>query len=159
MNDSNNIECCPEFNPNDWQDKILDWDNKLFIKENVFTLFYIPINFGGTMKKLDKLATKSNAKVLDNICLSDHTSKWKMEVLLAVDKKIENAQNIELSGKYYCRIYEGNFKETGNWCKDYEAIKAAKGYKANKLFMWYTTCPKCAKKYGKNYVGIISKID
>jgi hypothetical protein len=25
--------------------------------------------------------------------------------------------------------------------------------------MWYTTCPKCAKKYGKNYVVILAEID
>jgi len=24
--------------------------------------------------------------------------------------------------------------------------------------MWYTTCPKCAKKYGKNYVVIIAEV-
>ncbi|WP_369688185.1 hydrolase [Anaerophaga thermohalophila] len=23
--------------------------------------------------------------------------------------------------------------------------------------MWYTTCPKCAKKYGKNYVAIVGQ--
>jgi hypothetical protein len=27
------------------------------------------------------------------------------------------------------------------------------------MYMWYTTCPKCAKKYGKNYVTIIAQID
>ncbi|MCK7469725.1 MAG: 60S ribosomal export protein NMD3 [Desulfomicrobium escambiense] len=25
--------------------------------------------------------------------------------------------------------------------------------------MWYTTCPKCAKKYGKNYVAIVGAIE
>jgi hypothetical protein len=24
--------------------------------------------------------------------------------------------------------------------------------------MWYTTCPKCAQKYGKNYVVIIAQV-
>ena len=27
-----------------------------------------------------------------------------------------------------------------------------------KWYMWYTTCPKCAKKYGKNYVVIVGQI-
>ena len=27
-----------------------------------------------------------------------------------------------------------------------------------KMYMWYTTCPGCAKKYGKNYVVIISEV-
>jgi hypothetical protein len=25
------------------------------------------------------------------------------------------------------------------------------------MYMWYTTCPKCAKVYGKNYVVILAK--
>jgi hypothetical protein len=28
-----------------------------------------------------------------------------------------------------------------------------------KWYMWYTTCPKCAKKYGKNYVAILAETD
>jgi len=29
----------------------------------------------------------------------------------------------------------------------------------DKMYMWYTTCPKCAKKYGKNNVIILANID
>jgi hypothetical protein len=34
-----------------------------------------------------------------------------------------------------------------------------KSYKIKKWYMWYTTCPKCAKKYGKNYVVVIAEIE
>jgi hypothetical protein len=27
-----------------------------------------------------------------------------------------------------------------------------------KEYMWYTTCPKCAKKYGKNYVVVVGQV-
>jgi len=31
-----------------------------------------------------------------------------------------------------------------------------KGYKVNKTYFFYTTCPKCAKHYGKNYtIGLV----
>jgi hypothetical protein len=26
------------------------------------------------------------------------------------------------------------------------------------LYCYYTTCPKCAKKYGKNYVVLLAKV-
>jgi len=29
--------------------------------------------------------------------------------------------------------------------------------KIEKMYMWYTTCPECAKKYGKNYIVKIAK--
>ena len=158
QSESNSI-CCPEFNPVQWDDKTLEWNNKYFIKSSVFTIFYMPINFGTVMKKLDEKIKKAGAKIPDWLCLSDHTSRWNMDVYLAVDKEISGAENTTLSGKFYCKVYEGPFKDTGKWCKEFEGIVKSKGYSIKKWFMWYTTCPKCAKKYGKNYVAILSQVE
>ena len=158
QSESNSI-CCPEFNPVQWDDKTLEWNNKYFIKSSVFTIFYMPINFGTVMRKLDEKIKKAGAKIPDWLCLSDHTSRWNMDVYLAVDKEISGAENTTLSGKFYCKVYEGPFKDTGKWCKEFEGIVKSKGYSIKKWFMWYTTCPKCAKKYGKNYVAILSQVE
>ena len=155
---SNDI-CCPEFDPAQWDDKSIEWTNKKFIKESVSTFFYMPLNFGSKMKKLDKLVSGAGGAIADNICLSDHTSKWNMDLFLAVDKEIPGAKNTTLSGKFYSKVYEGPFRDTEKWCKDYESIVKSKGQKVTKWYMWYTTCPKCAKKYGKNYVAIISQVE
>jgi hypothetical protein len=34
----------------------------------------------------------------------------------------------------------------------------AQGKTIQKLFMFYTTCPKCARHYGKNYVVILARV-
>jgi hypothetical protein len=44
------------------------------------------------------------------------------------------------------------------WIETMEAFVAAKGKTLRKLYFYYTTCPKCAKKYGKNYVVILAQI-
>ncbi|VBB47976.1 conserved hypothetical protein [uncultured Paludibacter sp.] len=150
--------CCPPFDPQPWEDKILVWENKKFIKSKVFTFFYIPVNFGGVMTKLMKVVEKNQVQTPDYLCLSDHTSKWNMDVYLAVDKEVPNVENIELSGKFYSRLYEGDFKKTSEWTEDFKKYAAEKNLEIEKWYMWYTTCPKCAKKYGKNYVVIIAKI-
>jgi hypothetical protein len=82
-----------------------------------------------------------------------------MDLYLAVDKTVPGAENVTLNGTFYSRVYEGPFKDTGKWCKDYEAKAQVKGYRIRKWYMWYTTCPKCAKKYGKNYVVILSEVE
>ena len=151
--------CCPPFEPTLWDDKMFEWDNKKFIKDSVCTLFYIPLNFGAAMKRLDSKVTKANATMPDWLCLSDHTSKWNMDVYLAVDKDIPDAENKTLSGKYFSKVYEGPFKDMGKWGKDFEEVVKSKGLKVNKLYMCYTTCPKCAKKYGKNYVVFVGQIE
>lgn len=55
-------ECCPEFDPKLWDDKLIEWQNKRFIKDSVCTLFYMPLNFGSVMKRLDKVVSKAEAK-------------------------------------------------------------------------------------------------
>lgn len=151
--------CCPRINPEEWNDKILKWENKKFVKGSVRTLFSIPLNFGQVMKKLDVKIREANAVIQDGICLADHTSRWNMDLYLPVDKDIPGYENTTLNGNFFSRIYEGPFKDTGKWCQDYEAHAKLKGFNVTKWFMWYTTCPKCAKKYGKNYVAIISQVN
>jgi hypothetical protein len=151
-------ECCPKFNPKPWDGKVHEWKNKKFIKDKVFTLFFMPINFGSVIKRLNEKVENANAKMPDWLCLSDHTSKFNMDIYLAVDKKIPNAENVTLSGKFLSKVYEGPFGGTDKWCKDFEEYAKRKKLDIKKWYMWYTTCPKCAKKYGKNNVVIIAKV-
>jgi len=153
-----NEECCPKFDPKPWDGKMFEWKNKMFIRDKVFTVFHMPMNFGSVMRRLNERVEKANAKMPDWLCLSDHTSKWNMDVYLAVDKKIPDAENVTLTGKFLSKVYEGPYKDTGRWCKDFEAYAKGKNLRINKWYMWYTTCPKCAKKYGKNYVAIIAQV-
>ncbi|WP_292470654.1 hydrolase [Methanolobus sp.] len=151
-------ECCPKFDPTPWDEKVIEWENKRFVKDKVLTLFYMPVNFGGVMKKLDRKVREAEVNIPDYLCLSDHTSKWNMDVYLAVDKELPDAENVTLSGRFLSKVYEGPFKDTKKWSDDFEVYAKEQGHEIVKWFMWYTTCPKCAKKYGKNYVVIIAEI-
>ncbi|MBP7496892.1 MAG: hypothetical protein KA792_04425 [Bacteroidales bacterium] len=151
-------ECCPKFQPADWDGKLVEWSEKKFIKASVCTAFYMPLNFGSVMRKIDKKIKAADTKVSDYLCLSDHTSKWNMDIYLAVDKEIKDADNTTLSGKFLCKVYEGPFKDTGKWCEDFKKYAAENNHIIKKWYMWYTSCPKCAKKYGKNYVVIVGEI-
>ena len=150
--------CCPPFEPEQWDNKVFMWEDKKFIKDRVFTLFYMPLNFGQVMRRLDRKVRKAEATVPDWLCLSEHTSKWNMDLYLAVDKELPGTENTTLNGKFFSKVYEGSFNQTGKWIKDFQTATESKGLALNKIFKWYTTCPKCAKKFGKNYVAIISSI-
>ena len=106
------------------------------------------------MEKIDS----ANAECPDWMGLSDHTSKWNMNIYVAVNKDIPNSENVTLSGKFLSKVYEGPYKDTGKWCKDYDTYAKSKKLEIKKQYMWYTTCPKCAKKYGKNYVVIVGEV-
>lgn len=154
----NEQQCCPKFDPSNWDGRLLVWTDKKFIRDRVFTIFHMPVNFGPVMKRLDVKVRSAGAAMPDWLCLSDHTSPWNMDLYLAVDKEIPGAENVAISGEFYCRVYEGPYNDTGKWCADFENIVKGRGMDIKKWYMWYTTCPECAKKYGKNYVAIIAKV-
>ena len=151
--------CCLPFDPELWNNKTFIWENKTFIKEKVRTFLYMPLNFGPIIRKVDRKITKAGSQIQEWLCLSDHTSKWNMNVFLAVAKEIPEAENIKISGTFFNKVYEGSFKDTEKWCNDFDASVKAKGLTVKKWYMWYTTCPKCEKKHGKNYVAIFGLTD
>lgn len=152
-------ECCPKFDPAPWDGKVFEWKNKKFIKDQVYTILYMPINFGSVMQNFDKLLKKADSEISSQICLSEHTSKWNMDVYLEVKKEVPGAENIELDGTYVSKVYEGPFRDASDWQKDFKYWCNTQDYKLSRSYLWYTTCPKCAKKYGKNYTVIIGKIE
>jgi hypothetical protein len=151
--------CCPEFDPNPWDNKTFEWKDKRFIKTKVATLFFVPLNFASVMRRLMKQVEAAGAATPDNLALSDHVSPWRMDVYLAVDKEVPGTESTTLSGKFFSRVYEGSFKDSKLWCNDFQAVSTERKLSIKKWYMWYTTCPKCAKKYGKNYVVIIGRIE
>ena len=150
--------CCPRFNPKPWDGKVHTWKNKKFVKDRVFTLFNIPINFGSVITKIWKKIDAAGAEMPDYMGLSDHTSPWNMDIYVAVNKKIPDAENVTMSGKFLSKVYEGPYQDTGKWMKDFVKYAKKKKFNYTKIYMWYTTCPECAKYYGKNYVVIIAKV-
>lgn len=163
--DKNNMDetkkdevCCPKFDPTGWDGKTITWQDKKFVKAKVFTLFYIPLNYGSAMERIDKDVTAVGYKSPDGFCLSDATSMWNTDLYYAVDKEIPGLENTTLSGKYICKVYEGDFSKTGDWMKSFQEFVTSEKLKIKKQYSWYTTCPKCAKKYGKNYVVLFGEL-
>jgi hypothetical protein len=158
INPESEAECCPRLDPKQWEEKVLEWQDKKFIKDKVFTFMFMPMNMNGVMTRMVAKVEKAEAKMPAMLCLSDHTSWWNMDQYLEVSKEVPGAEKVTLSGKFISKVYEGDFKETGTWVKDFDAYIKEKGHTLNKMYMWYTTCPECAKKYGKNYVVIIGQV-
>jgi len=149
--------CCPPFDPAPWDGAVQEWKDKRFIKDRVFCFCHIPITFGKVIVRMLGKVEAAHGEMPGWLCLSDHTSRWNMDLYLAVDREIPGAENVTLSGRHVFKVYEGPYKDTGKWCKDFETYVRGRQMNIEKLYMWYTTCPKCARKYGKNYVVLIAR--
>lgn len=151
--------CCSRFVPEPWHEKTLQWDGKLFLKDRVRCLFHIPLNFGKAMVRNMALISQADAfPPAPPLVLSDHTSRWNIDLYLEVTKEIPHAEHARLSGSFLSKVFEGPFKDTGLFCQQMAEWVRSKGKTVERYLMYYTTCPKCAKHYGKNYVVILAQV-
>ena len=150
--------CCLRFDPKPWDKKEITWKNKLFLKDKINCFFHIPINFGKVMVKNIEKIKAANALPSEPVLLSDEKSLWSTDIYIAVKKEVPNAEMPKISGTFLSKVFEGPYKNIGAWIKEMKDYVKSKGKIIKKLYLFYTTCPKCAKFYGKNYVVILAQV-
>jgi len=151
-------QCCPRFDPAPWDGKEVLWQDKRFVKDRVTSFLHIPLNFGAVMKR-NMCRIEAAGAVADTIIvLSDENSLWGADVYISVEKEVPGAKMASLSGTFLCKVFEGPYKNMRAWISEMKGYVQSKGREIRKMYFYYTTCPKCAKKYGKNYVVILAQI-
>jgi hypothetical protein len=158
MASENAVECCPKFDPGPWDGKELSWKDRKFVKDRVRSFLHIPLNFGSVMVRNMKRIEAAGAKLNETIVLSDENSLWGADVYIGVAKEIPNANNVTISGTFLSKVFEGPYQNVRKWIEETKSFVASRGKDLRKLYCFYTTCPKCAKKYGKNYVVILAQV-
>ena len=151
-------ECCPRFDPAPWNETLLTWERKRFVKDRVISFLHFPLNFGMVMKRNVVRIEAAHAHPRDRVVLSDENSLWGADVYLEVTKDIPGAIMATMSGTFLSKVFEGPYGNVRQWMEQMKEYVKSKDKKIQKLYFFYTTCPKCAKKYGKNYVAILAQI-
>lgn len=159
MNMNTETGCCPKFEPELWDEKIFEFDDLIFAKAYTKSIFYMPLNMGKVMTNSMKLIDASSAQPNDKyLILSHDISPWKCEQYFLVTKDVYGMEMVKLKGSFMAKVFEGEFKEVPNWMKEMKSFLIDKGIEAGEMYSFYTTCPKCAKHYGKNYVVLFAKM-
>ena len=157
-------ECCPKFNPKQWNNKTLNWNKKLFIMESIPTLFHIPFPpmIGKKITKMYNLAMKEKANPAkkDWLVLFHDPSAFRSELFMNITKPIKSkdAKNITISGNFYAKVFDGAYNAIPKFIKEINKILEKKGKKAEDYYVHYAYCPKCAKKTGHNYMILFAEV-
>ena len=151
--------CCPRFDPERWEEKQITWDHKEFVKDRIRSFFHIPLNFGAVMRRNMSRIEKTQSEDKERIILCDENSLWGADVYISVEKDVPGATMTTLSGDFLSKVFEGPYKDVPKWHTQMSEYVTARGKQARRLFSYYTTCPKCAKKYGKNYVVVLAELE
>ena len=158
MSTKNPDECCAKFDPAPWDGMEILWQNKRFVKDRVTSFLHVPLNFGAVMKRNVSRIEAAGAKPDGMLVLADENSLWGADVYIEVTRDVPHAKMAALSGTFLCKVFEGPYRNMRQWIAEMKAFVQSKGKSLQKLYFFYTTCPKCAKKYGKNYVAILARI-
>ncbi len=151
-------ECCPRFEPGSWDEKELNWQDRRFVKDRLRSFLHIPLNFGAVMKRNMRKIEMAGAKADEQIVLSDENSLWGADVYIGVSREVPEAENVTISGTFLSKVFEGPYQQVRTWIGQMKTFAASQGKAIRKLYCYYTTCPRCAKKYGKNYVVILAQV-
>ena len=106
------------------------------------------------MRKIDA----AHASPAQGLMLSDELSPWRSDLFIDVTGPVSGAETATLSGTFFTHVYEGPYREVPKWIADMKDRLRATGKTAKKIYYGYTTCPACAKAYGKNYVVLFAEI-
>ena len=85
-------KCCDRFDPKPWDEKTIEWNDKLFVKDHVTSLFHIPLNMGSKITKNMALIKKADSKESYQLMLSDEKSMWGCVIYIAVVKDVPGGQ-------------------------------------------------------------------
>ena len=150
--------CCPRFDPEPWDEKEVTFQDRLFVKDRVRSFLHIPLNFGKVMVKNMERIQGAGALAPEPLMLCDEKSLWGADIYIAVAKDVPGAEMARISGTFLTKVFEGPYKDAGKWAGAMTEYVKAKARQLKKMYFFYTTCPKCAKYYGKNYTVILAQV-
>lgn len=155
-------ECCLKFNPEKWDHKKVIWKNKHFIKDSMFTIFHMPLPWvvGKKISRLYNMAMGAKVQPVKDkrlMLFYDH-SAFKSELYMSVTKSVEGENNVTISGTFITKVFDGPYRNLPKFMKQMDEHLSETGKVAKKYYVHYAYCPKCAEKYGHNYMILFAEI-
>jgi len=142
-----------------WDGQELHFSDKLFVKATTRSILHIPLNMSSVFPRTFAAIEAAQAGNADNFIVMSHDpSAWKGEHFFSVDRDVPGQEMVRLTGNYLTRVFEGPYKDVRKWENEMAAIVASRGRALKRTYYFYTTCPKCAKQYGSNYVVAVAEV-
>ena len=154
--------CCLQFEPEKWDDVQHTWNEKSFLMDTVPEIFHIPLpgTYAKAIGRMWKKAQDAGAApdVKDFLLLAHDPTAFKSKLYMSVKKEVAGGRNLKLSGTFLSKVFEGPYSDVGKCIDQMNQFLEAGEMKAKKHYVYFPYCPKCAKKYGHNYIVVMSEV-
>jgi len=155
-------ECCLQFDPQPWDKVTHEWKDRPFITETLPQFLHMPLpwmykrTLARMWEKAKGLGIAPDMK--DFLLLAYDPSPWKSELYLAVTREAPSADVATMTGTYVSRVFDGPYSGVPKYITEMEKYLKTLAKKSKKYYFYFTTCPKCAKKFGHNYIVAVSEV-
>lgn len=151
--------CCPMFVPSEWDNKLFEFDRKLFVKVTSHSIMHMPLDVGRMMRLAHQKIGDAGAETDEFAILSHEASPWYTNHFITVSKPVPDMETVELSGAFLSRVFEGPYRDATSWYEQLVNYAIIRNKIPIETYFYYTTCPRCAKVYGKNYVVGLERVE
>jgi hypothetical protein len=154
----NTTGCCARFNPVGWDGQRLHFEAKRFVRATTRSLLHVPLNMGSVFTRVQAhLAAAGATDLAQMLVLSRDPSAFTGEHLFAVTADVPEEEMTTLTGDFLTKTFEGPYSQVRNWHSTMQSAAREAGYEPGEVWFFYTTCPNCAKAYGRNpVVGVVA---
>ncbi len=156
--DNRETGCCARLDRARWDEQMFTWKDKSFLKDHIRAILHIPLNFGSVISRDHAAIERAEAYAAEPFWLTDEVSPWGSDILIATDRPVPNAEMVTLSGTFRSKVFEGPYRDVGKWIAAMNQYVASKGETIRRLYFYYATCPKCAKRFGANQVALVAQV-
>ncbi len=156
--DNSETRCCARLYVDRWDGQELSWQDKPFLKQRVWQLMHMPLNFGRLVDKTHATIEKAEAYPAEPLWLMNEISPWRGDFLVALDREIDDAPIERISGTFMTKVFEGPYRDTGKWIQALGTIVSEAGHTLRHTYVYYATCPSCAKHFGANRTVLFGRV-
>ena len=133
------------------------------MKDSIPEFFHIPLP-SMISKKITRMWTAvednkaDSPNKEDTLILFRDPTPFKEEIYISVEKDVPNEKNVILSGTFISKVFDGGYNDIPRFVKEMDKYLEKKDKKAKDYYIHYAYCPKCAQKYGNNYMIFFAQI-
>jgi hypothetical protein len=156
--DNSETGCCARLDRDKWDEREFEWTDKPFLEDHIRAFLHVPLNYGSVISRDHAAVEDAAAYPADPLWLTEEVSPWGSEVYVALDREIPHAKVTKISGKFLTKVFEGPYRDAGKWAHQMEDYVRSRGQTPLRLLFFYATCPKCAKRFGRNEVVLFAQV-
>ena len=157
--DNSETGCCARLDVEKWDGQSVTWKDKPFLKDHIRAFLHVPLSFGSVISRDLARVEDAGAYPADPIWLTDEVSPWGADIYTAVDRdELPGATVEHLSGTFMTKVFEGPYRDTGKWIQALGTIVSEAGHTLRHTYVYYATCPSCAKHFGANRTVLFGRV-